>query len=46
MIGASSFLEPGTEGIDAAWATFLGLLADNGGHPASPQVCLLRGRII
>ena len=46
MIGASSFLEPGTEGIDAAWATLLGLIAANGGHPTSPQVCLLRGRII
>ena len=33
MIGASSFLEPGSENIDTAWMTFMGLLAANGGHP-------------
>ncbi len=33
MIGGSSFLEPGSESIDMAWKTFMGLLAANGGHP-------------
>ena len=33
MIGGSSFLEPGSENIDTAWKTFMGLLAANGGHP-------------
>ena len=30
---SSSFLEPGNEGIDAAWDTFAKLLRGNGGHP-------------
>ena len=30
---SSSFLEPGNEGVAAAWATFAKLLAGNGGHP-------------
>ena len=33
MIAASSFLEPGSETMDAAWATFAKLLAANRGHP-------------
>ena len=33
MIGGSCFLEPGSESLDAAWATFSELLAANGGHP-------------
>lgn len=33
MIGGSSFLEPGSESIDAAWTTFSKLLAANSGHP-------------
>ncbi len=37
MIGASSFLEPGSENTEAAWATFMGLLAANGGHPKMGQ---------
>ena len=37
MIGESSFLEPGSENIDIAWRTFMGLLAANGGHPRMGQ---------
>ncbi len=33
VIVGSCFLEPGTENTPAAWATFAGLLAANGGHP-------------
>ncbi len=33
MIVASSFLEPSSETMDAAWATFSNLMAANGGHP-------------
>ena len=33
MFVESSFLEPGDENVDAAWATFSRLLAANGGHP-------------
>ena len=33
MFVESSFLEPGDERADAAWATFARLLAANGGHP-------------
>ncbi len=34
MIVASSFLEPVPPALTTAWATFAGLLAANGGHPA------------
>ncbi len=34
MIVGSSFLGPSTDNTDAAWATFAGLLAANGGHPS------------
>ncbi len=30
---SSSFLEPGNEDVDSAWATFAKLLQGNGGHP-------------
>ena len=33
MFVSSSFLEPGDQNTDAAWATFGRLLAANGGHP-------------
>ena len=33
LIVDSCFLEPSTENTPAAWATFAGLLAANGGHP-------------
>ena len=33
MIGASSFVEPTLGMLDEVWATFLKLLAANGGHP-------------
>ena len=33
MFVESSFLEPGDENVDAAWATFSRLLAANDGHP-------------
>ena len=37
MIGAASFLEPVSENTEAAWTTFMGLLAANGGHPKMGQ---------
>ena len=33
LIAESSFIEPGTEGIREAWATFTNLMRGNGGHP-------------
>ncbi len=33
MFVSSSFLEPGSEDVDAAWTTFARLLQGNGGHP-------------
>ncbi len=33
LIGESSFLEPGTDGLREAWATFVNLMKGNGAHP-------------
>ena len=33
LIGEASFLDPAMETLNAAWVTFMGLLAANGGHP-------------
>ena len=33
MFVSSSFLEPGSEDVDAAWTTFARLFQGNGGHP-------------
>ena len=33
LIAESSFMEPGTDGLREAWATFTNLMRGNGGHP-------------
>ena len=33
LIGESSFIEPGSDGIREAWDTFTNLMRGNGGHP-------------
>lgn len=33
LIGESSFIEPGTDGLREAWATFTNLMRGNGAHP-------------
>jgi SAM-dependent methyltransferase len=33
LIGESSFIEPGTEGLREAWTTFTNLMRGNGAHP-------------
>ena len=33
LIGESCFLEPGTDGLREAWATFVNLMQGNGAHP-------------
>ena len=33
LIGESSFIEPGSDGLREAWTTFTNLMRGNGGHP-------------